>query len=144
MSSIFTKIIDGEIPARFVWADDQVVAFLDAGPLTDGHTLVVPRKEVDHWMDADDELSARLYTVARIIASAQRLEFGSERVGLMVQGFEVPHLHLHVWPANGPADFNLANANKNPDPKQLDDNAARLRAALVAAGHGEAVPDADE
>ena len=142
MSTLFTKIIDGEIPGRFVWKDEHCVAFLTIGPITHGHTLVVPREEVDHWVDAPAELMNHLLAVAGHIGKAQKRAFGSLRAGLMIAGFEVPHLHVHVWPTNSLADFDLARADGNPDPATMDANAHTLREALRADGHGDLVPDA--
>ena len=130
MASVFSKIIAGEIPGRFVWADERAVAFLTAAPLRDGHTLVVPREEIDQWTDATPDLWAHLTEVARHIGRAQQAQWNSPRVGLLCQGFEVPHLHVHVWPAWGPQDFELSRADQNPDPKHLDEVAATLRARL--------------
>ncbi|MCW4467031.1 HIT family protein [Glutamicibacter sp. MNS18] len=137
MSTLFTKIIDGQIPGRFVWADDLCVAFLTIGPITNGHTLVVPREEIDEFTDAPDELVAHLMQVAGKIGRAQKRAFGSARAGLMVAGFEVPHLHVHVWPTNSLSDFDLARAEENPDPARMDANAEKLRAALREDGHAE-------
>src|SRR3954463_12210423 len=92
----FTKIINGELPGRFVWSDDQVVAFLSINPLGPGHVLVVPREEVDQWLDAPEGLFDRVMTVARAIGSVIRDTWSPPRVALMVAGFEVPHLHVHV------------------------------------------------
>lgn len=142
MSTLFTKIINGQIPGRFVWKDESVVAFLSIGPITHGHTLVVPRAEVDHWVDAPAELMNHLMMVAGHIGRAQKQAFGSERAGLMVAGFEVPHLHVHVWPTNSLADFDLARAENDPNPATMDANAEKLRAALRADGHGALVPEA--
>lgn len=142
MSTLFTKIIDGQIPGRFVWKDETAVAFLTIGPITHGHTLVVPRAEVDHWVDAPAELMNHLMMVAGHIGRAQKQAFGSERAGLMVAGFEVPHLHVHVWPTNSLADFDLARADNDPNPATMDANAEKLRAALRADGHGALVPEA--
>lgn len=142
MSTLFTKIINGDIPGRFVWKDPEVVAFLTIGPLTDGHTLVVPRQEVDRWTDADPELLTRLMLVSQAIGAAQIEAFGSARAGLSVVGFEVEHLHVHVWPTNSMADFDFGTADHNPDPAVLDANAEKLRVALRAAGQGEHVPEA--
>ncbi|MBV1779623.1 HIT family protein [Paeniglutamicibacter sp. ABSL32-1] len=142
MSTLFTKIIEGEIPGRFVWKDEHAVAFLTIGPITHGHTLVVPREEVDHWVDAPAGLMNHLLEVAGHIGRAQVRAFGSERAGLMIAGFEVPHLHVHVWPTNSLADFDLARAESNPDPATMDANAQKLREALRADGHGELIPDA--
>ena len=137
MSTLFTKIIEGEIPGRFVWADDLCVGFLTIGPITNGHTLVVPREEIDEFTDAPDELVAHLMQVAGKIGRAQKRAFGSARAGLMVAGFEVPHLHVHVWPTNSLSDFDLARAEENPDPARMDANAEKLRAALREDGHAE-------
>ena len=140
MSTLFTKIINGELPGRFVWKDPDVVAFLSIGPITDGHTLVVPRQEVDDWTDIEPELLNKLNAVARVIGRAQKRAFGSERAGLMVAGFEVPHLHVHVWPTNSLADFDLSRADTDPKEAHLDDNAERLRTALREDGHTDMVP----
>lgn len=142
MPTLFTRIINGEIPGRFVWKDDDVVAFLSIGPLSDGHVLVVPRAEVDKWTDAPPELMARLITVAQAIGQAQVKVFGSERAGLTIAGFEVDHLHLHVWPADSLADFDFSRAETDPDQERMAENAERLRAGLREAGHGEFVPEA--
>ncbi len=142
MPTLFTRIINGEIPGRFVWKDDDVVAFLSIGPLSDGHVLVVPRAEVDKWTDAPPELMARLITVAQAIGQAQVKVFGSERAGLTIAGFEVDHLHLHVWPANSLADFDFSRAETDPDQERMAENAERLRAGLREAGYGEFVPEA--
>ncbi|GGL91337.1 HIT family protein [Glutamicibacter protophormiae] len=140
MSTLFTKIINGEIPGRFVWSDAQCVGFLSIGPLSDGHTLVVPRAEINEFTDAPDELVAHLTLVATRIGRTQKRVFNAARAGLMIAGFEVPHLHVHVWPTNSLADFDLANAAVNPDPAQLDANAQALRDGLRADGHSEFVP----
>lgn len=134
MATLFTKIIDGDIPAQFVWKDDRCVAFLVIDPITDGHTIVVPRAEVDQWLDADPELLHHLVGVAQQIGLAQRTAFEAPRVSLLTAGFEVPHLHLHVLPIAGEADVSFANAVRGQDPQVLADNAARLRAQLRADG----------
>ncbi len=118
------------------------MAFLTIGPLTEGHTLVVPRQEVDRWTDVPAELLTQLTTVAQTIGRAQVEAFGSARAGLTIVGFEVEHLHLHVWPVNSMADFDFGQVDHHPDPAKMDANAERLRVALRAAGHGEFVPDA--
>lgn len=140
MSTLFTKIINGEIPGRFVWSDAQCVGFLSIGPLSDGHTLVVSRAEINEFTDAPDELVSHLTLVATKIGRTQKRVFNSARAGLMIAGFEVPHLHVHVWPTNSLADFDLANAAVNPDPAQMDANAQTLRDGLRADGHSEFVP----
>ncbi len=140
MSTLFTKIINGQIPGRFVWSDEQCVGFLSIGPLSDGHTLVVPRAEINEFTDASDELLTHLTLVATAIGRTQKRVFSAARAGLMIAGFEVPHLHVHVWPTNSLADFDLANAEVNPDPSRLDANAQVLREGLRADGHSQFVP----
>jgi diadenosine tetraphosphate (Ap4A) HIT family hydrolase len=141
MTTLFTRIINGELPGRFVWRDERCVAFLSINPLQPGHTLVVPIAEVDQWTDLPVELAEHLMRVAHAIGQAQVQVFSPVRVGLVVAGFEVPHCHVHVVPTRSMADFDFANAATDPAPAALDDAADRLRAALRAAGHA-GVPDA--
>ncbi|HXT45167.1 MAG TPA: HIT domain-containing protein [Pseudonocardiaceae bacterium] len=140
VSTLFSRIIAGEIPGRFVWRDERCVAFLTIAPLRPGHALVVPRHEVDEWTDADDDLLAHLLAVARQIGAAQKIGFGAPRAGLVIAGFEVPHLHLHAFPTWDINDFDFANADRDPDPAELDAAADTLRQALRQAGHGDQVP----
>lgn len=140
MSTIFTKIIDGQIPGRFLWKDEHCVAFLSIAPLSQGHALVVPRAEVDHWLDLDPDLAAHLMKVSQIIGQAQNTVWQPKRVGQMIQGFEVPHCHIHVWPTNSIEEFDFAKVDQNPDPDLMDRAAASIREQLVAAGHQEFVP----
>ena len=132
MASVFTRIIDGELPGRFVWRDDRAVGFLSINPLQPGHTLVVPVAEVDHWVDLEPDLASHLMLVAQRIGQAAQAAFSPVKVGLMVAGLEVPHVHLHVVPIRGVHDLDFANADPSPDPAALDDAAERLRAALGA------------
>ncbi|MGP0222859.1 MULTISPECIES: HIT family protein [unclassified Paenarthrobacter] len=141
MSTLFTKIINGDIPGRFVWKDEDVVAFLTIAPITSGHTLVVPRTEVDSWTHASPELLGKVMDVAQRIAQVQEKLFDAKRVGVLVEGFEVEHLHVHIWPAYSTADFEVHNVDHNPDPAVMDATAVKLRAALRAAGHEEFVPE---
>jgi diadenosine tetraphosphate (Ap4A) HIT family hydrolase len=133
--TIFSRIIGGEIPGRFLWRDDRAVAFLDVRPLSPGHALVVPIAEVDQWTDLDAETAAHLMTIAHAVGNAQHEVFSLARVGLMIAGFEVPHVHVHVMPVHSMADFDFARANTSPDPDELDRHADALRAALRANGH---------
>lgn len=135
MPTVFTRIIEGELPGRFVWRDDTAVAFLSINPLQDGHTLVVPRQEVDHWIDADTRLLEHLTGVSRAIGRAIQRAFEPEKVGLMVAGLEVAHLHIHLVPIWGVHDLDFANAADDPDPDQLDRNADLIRDALRDLGH---------
>jgi diadenosine tetraphosphate (Ap4A) HIT family hydrolase len=140
MSTLFTRIIAGEIPGRFVWADDRAVAFGTIAPITDGHVLVVPRDEVPSFTEADDDLLAHLTGVAKRIGLAQQAAWGAPRAALLVAGFEVPHLHLHVLPAWGEGELSFANARTDVPAEQLDAATERLRTALRDAGHAAHVP----
>ncbi len=130
MASIFTRIISGEIPGRFIWRDEVCVAFMDVRPLNRGHVLVVPRAEVDHWVDLDAETMAHLFVVAQRVAAAQMEVLKPTRVGLMIAGFEVPHTHLHVVPVDEMAHLDFAQANPSPDQADQDELANQLSAAL--------------
>jgi histidine triad (HIT) family protein len=128
-------IINGDIPGRFVWQDDRAVAFLTIAPLRPGHTLVVPRDEVEHWVDLDPDLLAHLTVVSQAIGKAIDAAFHPEKVGMMIAGLEVPHVHLHVVPIDTVRDLDFANADADPSPDSLDDAAARIRAALRTLGY---------
>jgi histidine triad (HIT) family protein len=140
MPTIFTRIIDGEIPGRFVWKDDTVVAFLTIEPMMPGHTLVVTREEIDHWINLDPDLAAHLFQVAQAIGNAQDAEWHPRRVGVMVVGEEVPHVHVHVVPIDQPNELSFAHVNRSPSAEDLDDAAERIRARLRELGHGANVP----
>jgi histidine triad (HIT) family protein len=129
--TIFTRIIDGEIPGRFVWSDEICVAFMDVRPLNRGHVLVVPRMEVDHWIDLPEEIAGHLMSVARRVGAAQQAVLRPARIGLVVAGFEVPHTHLHVVPIDHMGHLDFANADTDPDPADLDSVADLLRAELA-------------
>lgn len=134
MPTIFTRIINGDLPGRFVWRDERCVAFLSIAPLRAGHTLVVPIDEIDHWLDVEPDLASHLMTLAQQIGKAQMRAFSPSRVGLIIAGMEVPHTHLHVLPIDRESDLNFANARSVPD-AELDAAAARLRDALSSLGH---------
>ena len=135
MATIFTRIIDGEIPGTFVWRDAHCVAFMSINPMAHGHVLVVPIEEVDHWMDASPDLTAHLFHVTRIIGEAQRRAFSPERVGVIIAGYEVPHTHVHVIPTNDMGQLSFANAAPHVDRAELEAAAAAIRDALGALGH---------
>ncbi len=137
MATIFSRIIAGEIPSRMIWEDDRCVAFLDVRPLAPGHCLVVPRDEVDQWTDLDPELVSHLTTVGHTIGRAQKAVFTPARVGLIIAGFEVPHVHLHVIPIDRMSQLEFANANTDPDQGELDQQLVALRQALSEGGHAE-------
>lgn len=142
MTTVFTQIIDGAIPGRFVWADDVCVVFSTIAPITDGHVLVVPRAEVPQLTEAPDDLVAHLGVVAKAVGAAQQAAWGAPRAALLVAGFEVAHLHLHVLPAWDESSLTFANARSDVPGDELDAAAERLRSALRDAGHGAHVPAA--
>lgn len=133
MASVFTKIIDGELPGHFVWRDDRCVGFLSIAPITEGHTLVVPVEEVDHWLDVEPDLAGHLVQVAQRIGRAQQEVFAPARVGLMIAGMEVPHTHLHVLPIGSEADLDFARA-RQASADELAAVAERLRDAVSRGG----------
>ena len=137
MASLFTRIIDGEIPGRFLWRDDLCVSFLTIAPIRPGHALVVPIAEVDHWLDVEPDTAAHLMRVAQIVGQAQVVAFDAARVGLMIAGLEVPHTHLHVLPIRSEGDLDFRNADPDTPGEELDAVAEQLRSALRAAGHAE-------
>lgn len=138
--TLFTSIIDGTIPGRFVWADSVAVAFSTIAPLTAGHVLVVPREPFEQLTDADDATLAHLMHVAAAIGRAQQAAWGAPRSALLVAGFEVPHLHVHVLPAWEHTELSLAAARTDVPGDELDADAELLRGALRAAGYGATVP----
>ena len=139
MPTIFSRIISGELPGRFVWRDDRVVAFLSIEPMRPGHVLVVPREEVDHWIDLQPALASHLFLVAQQIGRAQQLEWNPVRIGVLIVGEEVPHVHIHVVPINSPGELSFAGIDRSPAPEALDDAAERIRARLRKLGHSSEV-----
>lgn len=131
MATIFTKIINREIPGRFVYEDDDVVAFLTIEPMTQGHTLVVPRAEIDQWQNVDPPAFARVMEVSQLIGKAVTKAFSADRAGVIIAGLEVPHLHVHVFPARNLSDFGFAHVDRNPSPESLDEAQAKIKAALA-------------
>ena len=142
MASIFTQIIAGDIPGHFVWRDDVCVAFLVIDPITDGHTIVVPREEVSEWTAASPQLLGHLTHVAQLIGKAQQSAWSAQRIGLLAEGYEVAHLHLHVWPTQSPADFDPHDVVHGQSGEVLARNAETLRAQLRAHGHDRFVASA--
>jgi histidine triad (HIT) family protein len=130
MPTVFTRIIDGEIPGTFVWRDPECVAFLSINPTQPGHTLVIPRAEIDQWTDLEPPVAAYLMTVAQTIGRAQVRAFSPVRVGLLIAGLEVPHTHLHVIPIqSGESDLHLDRAGTATS-DELEASANKIRAAL--------------
>jgi diadenosine tetraphosphate (Ap4A) HIT family hydrolase len=131
MATLFTKIINGELPGRFVYEDDDIVAFLTIQPMTQGHTLVVPRAEIDQWQEVDEPVFARVMAVAQLIGKAVCRAFSADRAGLIIAGLEIPHLHVHVFPARHLSDFGFANVDNNPSQESLDEAQTKIKEALA-------------
>lgn len=134
MATLFTRIINRELPGRFVYEDDEFVAFLTIAPVTQGHTLVVPRAEIDQWQDLDPVVFGRLMALSQRVGQAVMSAFGAQRSGLLIAGLEVPHLHVHVFPAYSLGDFDISGADTNPPPESLDEAQAKITEALAAQG----------
>jgi histidine triad (HIT) family protein len=135
MSSVFTKIMNGELPGHFVWSDETCVSFLSINPVTNGHTLVIPRLEVDHWLDLPSEVIMHLMHIAQIIGRGQMQAFHPLRIGQLIAGLEVPHTHLHLIPMQGMSDLDLTRTPTVVDKDTLENIAMRLRNAIISMGH---------
>lgn len=140
MATVFSKIINGEFSGLFAWADERCVAISTIAPISDGHLMVIPRAEVASFTSTDDELLAHLIRVAAIIGRAQEQAFDAPRAALIIAGFEVPHLHLHVLPAWGEAELSFEHARPGVPVEELAANTEKVRAVLRAQGHGANVP----
>ena len=130
MTTIFSRIIAGEIPGTFVHRDDRCVAFMSINPLAHGHVLVVPIDEIDHWIDAPSDLLDHLFDVAHRIGRAQQRAFKCARIGLIIAGYEVPHAHIHVIPTEHMGQLSFANAATSVDHADLEAAAAAIRESL--------------
>ena len=139
MATVFTRIIEGTIPGTFVWKDDRCVVFMSINPMAHGHALVVPRAEIDHWIDAPPDLTAHLFEVARVIGTAQSAAFDCERVGVILAGYEVPHTHIHVIPTNSMHELSFGNAAVSVERSSLDSAAESIRMKLREMGRSEVV-----
>jgi histidine triad (HIT) family protein len=136
MPSVFTHIINGDLPGHFVWKDAEAVAFLTIQPIREGHVLVVPRAEIDHWDAVPEATAAHLMRVARRIAHGIKAAWNPGRVSLIIAGFEVPHTHLHLIPADDMGDLSFARA-RSASKEELAAAATTLREALRAQGNAE-------
>jgi histidine triad (HIT) family protein len=130
MASIFTRIVNREIPAHIVAEDENYLAFLDIMPLTQGHTLVIPKKEVDYLFDLDEATYSGLQLFAKKVAGAVKKATGCKRVGVAVLGMEVPHAHIHLVPMNAMRDMNFSNPKLKPTPEELSSMAAQIRSSF--------------
>ena len=129
MASLFTRIVAGEIPCHKIYEDEQSLAFLDIRPLNPGHTLVIPKDEMDYLFDLDDALLQHVIVVSKKVATAIGKAVPCERVGVIVAGLEVPHAHIHLVPIHAIADINFVRAQPMDDDR-LADIAERIRGHL--------------
>ena len=129
MPTLFTKILAGEIPAHKILENEKYLAFLDIRPVNPGHTLVIPKQEIDYIFDIEDELLKGLIVFAKKVAKGIKKAFPCKKVGIMVAGIEVPHAHIHLIPINGVGDLSFARA-KAATPEELAQAAQKIRATL--------------
>jgi len=130
MASIFSKIVNREIPAHIVAETTEFLAFLDVSPLTMGHVLVIPKKEIDYIFDMDEESYFGLTLFAKIVAQGVKKAFPCVKVGMAVIGLEVPHVHIHLIPMNNVSDMNFSREKLNPSQEELEAAASRIKAEL--------------
>jgi histidine triad (HIT) family protein len=130
MPSIFTKIINGEIPCYKIAEDENYFSFLDINPLAKGHTLVIPKKEIDYIFDMDDNLHAGLWNFAKKISHAIEKAVPCKRIGIAVIGLEVPHAHIHLIPINNVGDMNFARPKLQLSKEELEETAKKIREKL--------------
>lgn len=127
MASIFTRIVRGEIPAHKVAETEDFLAFLDINPLAEGHTLAIPKEEIDYIFDIEDDQLAALMAFAKRVARAIEAVVPCERIGVSVIGLEVPHAHVHLIPINSIGDMNFSNPKLAPSQEELATLAAAIR-----------------
>lgn len=130
MESIFTKIVNGEIPAHKVAETVDFLAFLDVSPLREGHLLVIPKKEIDYIFDIDDELFVGMMLFAKIVAKGLKKAIPCKRIGVAVVGLEVPHAHIHLIPMNSVSDMDFSKPKLNPSQEELSNTALKILEAL--------------
>lgn len=136
MPTLFTKIINGELPGRFVYKDEHAVAFMTIQPISAGHTLVIPRQEIDHWIDMPDDIAQKVMLASQVVGRAIQKAYDPIKVGVMVAGLEVPHVHYHLIPIHQISDLNFAN-QKEATPDELEEAASKIRAAMREIGCGQ-------
>lgn len=130
MPTVFTRIINREIPGHIIAEDDRFIAFLDIMPLVNGHVLVVPKKEVDYIFDLDDQTLADLHLFSKKVATALKKAIPCRRIGVAVVGLEVPHVHIHLVPMNAMGDINFTRPKLKPSHEELAATAEKIRKAL--------------
>jgi histidine triad (HIT) family protein len=134
MTTIFTRIINGDEPARFVWRDARCVAFLSTSPLRPGHTLLVPIAEVDHWIDLDRDLAQHLMSIAQTLGSVLQDAFRPRKIGLFIGGLDVPHVHIHLVPLETKHDMDYDQQEPDPSEEQLEEAHEKIRSTAGAVG----------
>ncbi len=127
MATVFTRIIDGDVPGTFVHRDAHCVVIMSINPLATGHCLVVPIREVDHWVDLTADEAQHLFTVSHRVAQAQRAAFPCIKVGMIIAGYEVPHAHIHLVPTTTMRQLDFANAAASASRDDLEAAAAAIR-----------------
>jgi histidine triad (HIT) family protein len=130
METIFTKIVKGHIPAHKVAEDDRFLAFLDVNPLVTGHTLVIPKEQVDYIFDLEEDQLADLHRFSQKVAQALKKAIPCNRIGVAVIGLEVPHAHIHLIPINSMSDMNFANPKMRLSQEALEETARKIREHL--------------
>jgi histidine triad (HIT) family protein len=128
MPSIFTKIVNGDIPCYKIAENDKFLAFLDVMPLNEGHTLVVPKVEIDYIFDLDDDLLSEMMVFAKKVAIKIKKVIPCRKIGVAVVGLEVPHAHIHLIPINSVSDMDFGREKLKLSSQELEDIAARLNA----------------
>tara|TARA_Y100001970_G_scaffold150948_1_gene185038 strand:- start:12744 stop:13124 length:381 start_codon:yes stop_codon:yes gene_type:complete len=124
-------IINGDLPGTFIWRDDRCVVFMSINPIERGHALVVPRDEIDQWIDVPSDLRDHLFGVAQKVAQAQKSAFDCARVGMVIAGFEVPHTHIHLIPANTMSDMDFSRAATSVEVADLEAAADSITSTLT-------------
>jgi diadenosine tetraphosphate (Ap4A) HIT family hydrolase len=132
MTTIFSRIIQGEIPGTFVYKDEACVAFMSINPMADGHVLVIPRDEVDHWVDLSPYIASHLFEVSHRISRALSVAFPCEKVGLIIAGYEVNHCHIHLIPTTNMGQLSFANAATSVERLTLEAHAEKITTALAS------------
>jgi len=130
MATIFSRIVQGEIPAHKVAESDEFLAFLDVNPLVEGHVLVIPKQEIDYIFDIDDDVLGRMMQFAKTVARAQRQAIPCKRIGVAVIGLEVPHAHIHLVPMNQMNDINFTQEKLKPSQEELAAICGKIRGWL--------------
>jgi len=128
MASVFSKIIAGEIPSYKIAEDDKFYAFLDINPLVEGHTLVIPKKEIDYIFDLDDDLLSEMMLFSKQLSKALKVTFPCNRVGVVVLGLDVPHAHIHLIPINSADDINFGRPKLKFTPEEFENTVDKILA----------------